>query len=189
MITNIMRVQRAAWLATFVGFASVGLSQETRLPPNEVGQILNVALQALVPSEHSVSRVPVAMRGTFLDFERTMTAFGYTAPWSIPFASLGLLSAKQGSRALLDDCDRMRMKTCSQLGWSLYVWAQPVSITASHGRVRAFIFWPDRGPTPLSPNSRPEGAAVLVGFSAEVEVQRAADGRWQYLSKGSYSVF
>ncbi len=48
--------------------------------PNEVGQIIDAALQAVLVPEKELSGIPVAERGVYFDFGQTMKAFGLDGP-------------------------------------------------------------------------------------------------------------
>ena len=160
-------------------------AQQRRLPPSEIGQIVDAVLSELIPPESLLSRLTVAQRGLFLDVNRTMEAFHVSGGDSVTIANLGLRTApKAGSRSLLVDCDQVGRKPCTRLGSSAYVFIEPICVTTSQARVRASVSWPDRGPSELGALAPPGQRVFLTGFSAEVDLVRAPGGRWRFKKLG-----
>ena len=187
MTTNFRAFPFALVLMGLTVLTSRAKAQDSRLAPQAIGQIVDEVLNALIPPGELVSRVPVAKRGIFFDHVRTLFAFGYSYS-AAPLISLADLrlrtSVKPGSRHLLDDCSQAYPKSCSNLGWGVYVIVEPISITSSEALVRADITWPDRGPVPFEEGVAPTGHhAYLVGYSQEVYLTRSQDGRWKFEKK------
>jgi len=176
-----------------------------RLKPHEIGQIVDVVLDSLLPDTSAVSRVPVTKRGVYLDFNRTIAEFGYgqkkpatkSEPAQNPAAPAFAISelqthraVKTGSVALLQDCNQAGTRPCAALGWGVYLWVQALEVTPTEAKVRAWFFWPDRGRLPFQDDVGPMSAAAsLVGFWTEVLIARDASGRWKYLKKGDGRIF
>jgi hypothetical protein len=157
------------------------IAQEPRLAPNSIGQIVDEVIRALLPPDKSVSRVPVASRGIFLDHARTMAGFHQPTSPEVSLSNLGLRSTvKVGGPDLLEDCDQTGLTPCNRLGWAVYLLIEPVSVTNSEALVRARIGWPDRRKTPFVPGMAPTGRASLAGFIADVKLVRGADGAWKF---------
>ena len=96
----------------------------------------------LLPPGESLSGVSVTKRKIFFDHERTMAAFGHGGtPMSL--SDLGIRTpVTAGSGSLLNDGNLWGDKPCKQLGWSAYVWIEPISITNSQSVVRGYVDWP-----------------------------------------------
>lgn len=160
-------------------------AQPAPLDRAAVSLLVDAVLDELLPEGKRLSRVPIAQRGIFFDHERTLAAFGYPGAPPLPLAGLRLRATVQpGSATLLDDCDQAMRKPCNQLGWAVYVWVAPVSVTASEARVHAYIFWPERGSTVFQEGVAPVGRAGLVGFVADLYFARMPDGSWKFLRQG-----
>jgi hypothetical protein len=183
-ITGGRLVQSALVGIAVCAFVQSMAAQQSHLAPTAVDQIVREVLRALVPPGESLSRVSVTKRKIFFDRGRTMAAFGHpVAPTSFP--DLGIqVPATAGSRSLLSDCDQSGTKPCKQLGWSAYVWMEPISITSSQVVVRAYLSWPERGRTPFVEGMAPTGKASLAGFATEVHLAQSANGQWQFVRKG-----
>ena len=109
------------WLRRiFVGLTIVGTSLEAQSPrrsPSEIAQIVDAALQAVIPPERTLSQISVAERGVRFDFEQTLAAFGYQVDESTARSTLKLRRAVvSGTRVLLSDCSQMGDKPCKLLG-------------------------------------------------------------------------
>lgn len=149
-------------------------AQSSRLSPKEIGQIIDAALQAVVPPELPLTSHTVAERGIRFDFGRTMTAFGYADDASVR-ASLRLTRAvTEGSDSLLTDCDQMGSKSCSLLGRSAYVSLQPISVSNAGAVVRVDVIWA----TPSSTRTYESGS------STEVILSRFRSGSWTFVRLG-----
>lgn len=152
------------------------------LPPKEVGQIINVALQAVLSPETELSRIPVAERGVYFDFERTMEAFGLGGR-SLEFPSLGLTRAVTVvSGQLIADCDQGGSGPCSGMGRVVYVQLRPISLTRTEGVVSLNVYWAVRG-------SR---RTYLTGFATQVHLARTftrtRTGSWRFVRTGQTAV-
>ena len=184
--------KRPLWMYACVGATAYTLvhslaAQQVRIPSVAVGQIVSEVLRAVVPPTDSLSRVSIAKRGVFFDQAQTMAAFGY--PGSASPADLGVrLPVTFGTKKLLSDCDEWGAKPCKQLGWSAYVWIEPISITNSQAVVRAYVAWPERGATPFVKGVAPMGEASLAMFATEVYLVRSANGEWKFAKKGKMIV-
>lgn len=155
-------------------------AQQALLSPPEIGQIADEVFENIIPPGQLVSRVSVANRKILFDHQRTMTAFGYriaTAPSDLLLRT----ATNLGTNDLLEDCDQTHRKICSRLGWGLYVWIAPLSVTASEAQVRVHVSWPDRGHAVFEQGIAPDGSAYLVGFVMEVELARSQSGEWKFV--------
>ncbi len=163
------------------GFVNPAQAQQSRLAPAEISQIVDEVLRVLVPPPgdtlgyHSKSK-------PFFDHKRTMVAFGYVdAP---PLLDLRT-SVATGSRNLLSDCDSWGRKPCTQLGWSLYVWVKPSSITSSQAVVHAYVAKAGRGHTPFVEGVVPTGNAYLNVSDHEIHLARDTNGKWKFVKEGN----
>ena len=160
-------------------------AQESPFAPTSIGQLVNEVLQALVPPDKLISRVSVARRGIVFDYARTIAAFRNAgAPETSPSDLAVRAEVTQGGESVLDDCDQMGTRSCQRLGWSAYVWIEPISVTATEAVVRAHLSWPDRGRASFEEGVAPTGRAALTGYSAEVYLIRHADGGWRFNKLG-----
>lgn len=164
-------------------------AQPAPLDPAAVSSLVDATLDELLPEGHRLSRVPIAQRGIFFDHERTLAAFGHPGAAPLPLTGLHRrTTVKPGSSTLLDDCDQAMRKPCNQLGWAVYVWIAPVSVTASEARVHAHIVWPGRPSTPFEEGVAPVGRAGLVWFMADLYFARTPDGSWKLVKRGPTAV-
>jgi hypothetical protein len=172
-------------LIAFSAFAIPAHAQQIRLRPQEIGQIADEVILALVPPSTALSRVEVGKRKIFFDRARTLTAFGYAGGSGvIPLRT----HVQAGSEALLDDCNQIQKLSCSKLGWGVYIFLQPISINDSEAVVLAHVRWPDRGFTVFEPGIPPNGGASLYGFSEEMHFRRSCDGTWRFEKRGKIAV-
>ncbi|MGH7634598.1 MAG: hypothetical protein ACRENC_12760, partial [Gemmatimonadaceae bacterium] len=118
---------------------------------------------------------------------RTMKAFGYSGA-ADSVAALRLRSAvKPGSENVFADCAQEAPLPCSRLGWGVYVVITPISITGSRARVEASVVWANRSDI-FEVGVAPTGRSWLSGFSSEVFLVRAPDGRWKFEKIGRTAV-
>lgn len=159
-------------------------SQQPRIAPAEIGQIVNEVLRVLVPPGDSLSGVSIAKRKVVFDYAQTMAAFGYPGAHT-SLAALGIrMPVTAGSESLLNDCDNWGTKPCKQLGWRAYVSIEPISITNSQVVVRGYVNWPERRRTPFVEGVAPTGKASLAGFATQIYLARSANGEWKFVKKG-----
>ena len=150
-------------------------AQTARRSPKELGQIIDAALQAVIPPGERLSSYTVAERGIRFDYERTLAAFGY-ADDAHTRASLGLTRAgTAGTDSLLVDCDQLGMQACSRLGRSVYVSLEPVSVASSKAVVWVHVTWA----TTLSSKR-----TYMSGSSTEVILSRSGSGPWRFVRTG-----
>lgn len=173
-----MMYRYSRWLVRLsVGLALVATSvqaQTLRRSPKEIGQIIDAALQAVIPPGKRLTSHAVAERGILFDYDRTMAAFGY-ADDATARASLGLTRAvTAGSDSLLVDCEQSGAKACSRLGRSAYVYLQPVSVSTSEAVVWVHVEWA----TTLS------NRTFKSLSSTEVFLSRSGSGRWTFVRTG-----
>ena len=160
-------------------------AQQRGLAPSEIGQIVDAVVGELLPPDSSLSRIPIAKRGLFLDVARTMEAFQVSGGDRVSIADLGLRTApKAGSRSLLDDCDQVGSKPCSTLGLGAYVFIAPIRVTTSRARVRVNVLWADGGSAEVGALAPVAGRVFLTGFSAEVDLVRAPSDHWRFQKLG-----
>jgi hypothetical protein len=164
-------------------------AQPAPLDRAAVSLLVDAGLDELLPAGQRLSRVPIAQRGIFFDHERTLAAFGHPGAQPLPLSGLRLrATVKPGSKTLLDDCDQAMRGPCNRLGWAVYVWVAPISVTASEARVHAHIVWPERGGTPFEEGVVPVGRAGLVWFAADLYFARLPDGSWKLVKQGPTAV-
>ena len=167
------------WLRRIlVGLTIVSTSleaQSPRLSPGEIAQVVDAALQAVIPPEKMLTQATVAERGVRFDFGQTLAAFGYQVDESTARSTLKLRRAVvPGARALLSDCGQAGDKPCKLLGQATYVSLTPISATDSEARVWLHVSWVTTFPT----------RAYLSGFSTEVYLSRSPSGPWKFVRTG-----
>jgi len=168
-------------LALGLAVPAAAAGQQARVSAAALGHIADDVLNAVLPQERMLSRVPVSSRKIVFDLERTLAAFekaGALAPGS---RELHLRrSVQPGSARLLHDCDQAARKPCAGLGWRVYTFLQPASVTQSELAVQANVMWPDRGGEPFVQGVAPTGRTSLVGFSVKVHFVRDKAGAWKF---------
>lgn len=180
-----------ACVPAFIGALAAVAPAPTRaqapvLTPKAVAEISDAVLDVVVHPDSLVSRVAVSKRKVYFDHARTLAAFRIaTSPEGVAPELKLRAPVRSGSRRLLDDCDQTGRKPCKQLGWSAYAWIEPIAVSPSEARVRAWVQWPDRGRAPYLEGVSPSGRAELVGFGMEVFLVRAQNGTWRYARVGS----
>ena len=167
------------WLRRiFVGLTMLSTSLEAQSPrrsPTEIAQIVDAALQAVVPPEKILTQFTVAERGVRLDFEQTLAAFGYDVDEATARSSLKLRRAVvPGELALLSDCGQAGEKPCKLLGKATYVYLEPISATDSEANVWVHVAWVTTFPN----------RAFMSGFSSEVYLSRSPSGPWKFVRTG-----
>jgi hypothetical protein len=176
--------------SVLVGLACWGLAttlpaQQTLLQPKEVGQLTSVALDSVLPVGLRLSGVTVSNRKVLFDFARTSSAFGRDVPDSTAARDFDLKRPlRLASRDVLVGCDRSRSSACQNMGWQVYVWVEPVSLSPSSATVRVHARWPDRGSEAFAEGTAPVGRAGLVGFFTEISLARSRSGQWEYVRRG-----
>ena len=173
-----MTSRYSRWLLCLcIGVALAATSVRAQTPrrsPKEIGQIINAALQAVIPPGERLSSHTVAERGIRFDYERTMAAFGY-ADDADARASLGLTrTVTAGTDSLLVDCDQLGMKACSQLGRSAYVTLEPITVARSEAVVWVHVVWA----TPASKRT------YRSASSTEVILSRSGSRPWTFVRTG-----
>ena len=162
--------------ATVTLLAGSVQGQAAARSPQEVGQIITAALQAVVPPDQRLTSHTVAERGIRLDYPRTLAAFGY-ADNAMTRAHLALGRAvTEGTDSLLVDCDQVGSKPCSLLGPSVYVYVEPMSVSSSQATVWVHVLW---ATTP--PNSK---RTFRSASSTEVILSRSGSGPWTFVRTG-----
>jgi hypothetical protein len=180
-----------ALVLILAALAPAASAQQRQLLPGALGQIADEVLNALIPPDQLLSRVPVAKRKIIFDFERTMAAFMKVGTPAASFPDLHMQTPVElGTADLLDDCTQfgLREHPCARLGWRVYTWIAPVSVTDSVIVVRASVAWPERGGLSFQPDLAPEGRATLVGFTTEVHLVRTPTGKWKFSKQGAAAV-
>lgn len=143
--------------------------------PREIGQIIDVAVQAVIPFWERHANATVAERGIRFDYVRTTTAFGSTGDPTVR-ANLGLTHAfTPGSDSLLVDCDQMGSKTCARLGRSIYVYLESISISTSEAVAWVHMVW---ATTAASKRT------FQASSSTEVFLARSGSGPWTFVKLG-----
>ncbi|GEM_PF-2729945 len=178
-------VAQARWIGGLcLGITLVGTSlsaQQTQRTTKEIAQIVDAALQGVVPPEKSLTDLSVAVRGVRLDYQRTMEAFGHSGDVG-SLSSLGLRSTvTSGTKELLSDCDQSGFKPCTRLGRAAYVQLMPQSSTDSTAVVVVHVVW---ATTLASGVARPATRTYMSAFSTEVYLSRSGSGAWTFVRAG-----
>jgi hypothetical protein len=177
---------RRTFSCVLVGFGALvatskAAAQVGHLEVKAVGQIVNEALEAVVPSSGPTPH-PVWKREVRFDHQRTLEAFRLS-PAVLP-SELDLRHpVKPGTRELLDDCDELGQKPCQRLGRTQYAYVEPISISPSEARVRVYLISAHRGTGSFSSKS------YLASSYTVVYLNRTADGSWKHVRTGSTNVF
>jgi hypothetical protein len=151
--------------------ASSAQAQASTGSPKEIGEIVQTALQIVIPAQDPPGSHPVADvagREIRLDYGRTMVAFGLANSTDVR-TKLGLTHA-EGSRALLDGCDQMGAGSCERLGRSAYTYVEPVSISHTEATVRVHVIWANR----------PSKRTYMSVWVTEVILTRSGAGPWKF---------
>lgn len=172
------RLHKQQWLRSlYLGVTLLGgvlEAQPFRPSPKDIGQMVDAALQAVIPPETKLTTFTVSERGVRLDYARTMTAFGYgEVPGTL--RSLELQSAAtSGSEELLSDCNQVGTKPCTRLGRSTYVYMEPISISGSEAVVVLHVYW-------ATTRSK---RTFQSASSTEVYLSRSGSGSWTFVKTG-----
>lgn len=150
----------------------------------DVREMVDVALEHVLSERTAISRVTVGRRGIVFDLARTRDAFSVKMPSAAVLAFSVRSQVRTGAHDLLSDCDLIGRMKCALLGWSVYVWVEPVALSDSSAILRVHAFWPDRGTANIDAPSPTLGLASLVWFSAEIHVARSASGTWRFVKQG-----
>lgn len=154
-------------------------AQPTKLAPKEIAQIVDAAMQAVIPPDSSLG-LTVRERGVRFDFARTMAAFGHGVDASAS-SSLALRSAvTPGSQTLLNDCDQSGSKPCTLLGNSVYVFLEPSLITNSEAVVWLHVTYSTRFAATTTRAMR----VYTGGSSMQVFLARSGPGPWRFVRVG-----
>jgi len=149
-------------------------AQTPRYSPKEIGQIVDAALNAVIPPEERLTSHTVAERGIRFDYGRTLAAFGSVDRPELR-AQLALTRAlAEGSTALLEDCDQRGTKSCSRLGRAAYVYVEPVSVSTSEAVVWVHVEWA----------TTPSKRSYRSSASTEVILTRTGAGPWRFARVG-----
>jgi len=169
-------LQKVLGLCTGVTLLAASVqAQAAARSPQEVGQIIAAAMQAVVPPGQRLTSHTVAERGIRFDYARTLAAFGYRddAPTR---ASLGLAPTfPAGTDSLLADCDQMGSKPCSRLGSSAYVYVEPIAVLSADAAVWVHVVWA---------TTMPSKRTFLSASVTEVILSRSGSGPWTFVRTG-----
>src|SRR5690349_21462743 len=125
-----IREASVSWVGVLALIVSTPVGAQSTLSVTAIGQIADAVLTALVPPDSSLARVPVGQRKILFDYERTLSLFERAGTPHDTATNLHLQSrVARGTRALLEDCSQSAAQACARLGWSVYSWLEPVSIT------------------------------------------------------------
>ena len=149
----------------------------------EVREIVDVALEAVLPPDKELSRISVAQRRIFFDHAATLAAFGHDEPVEIAPERLQLRRVvENASPDVMEDCTEFRPMRCVGLGQGVYVSVtHPIRPTASEVVVWVHVWWTSR----QSPSA--DERVFGAGFSSEVFLARTGQG-WQYVRTGQVNV-
>jgi len=171
----------AVLAAVLCGCARPAAAQEYSVA--EVREIVDVALEAVLPPAKELSRVSVAQRRIFFDHAATLAAFGHDGPAETAPERLHLdRVVESASPDVVEDCMGFRPIRCLGLGQGVYVSVtHPTRPTASEVVVWVHAWWTSRQ------SDSPDERVFRAGFSSEVFLVR--DGqRWQYVRTGMVNV-
>jgi hypothetical protein len=172
IVTNSVDARWLRWI--FLGATIMGTSLEAQQPrraPKEIAQMVDAALQAVIPAEKTLDQFIVAERGVRFDFGLTMAAFGYEVDDSTARSSLNLQrGVAPGAHGLLSDCSQTGMKPCKLLGKAIYVSVRPLSTTDAKAVLWLTVRWVGTSST----------RAFMSGFSTEVYLSRSGSGPWKF---------
>lgn len=159
--------------------ASQAAAQHPALRPPDIGMMVQVALDSLLPPTIAPSNVPLEKRGLYFDRDRTFAAFGVRDTVSV--ISMGLRrEVLPGAAHMLAGCSQLSPGRCERLGWRTYVWLQPLTISDSVAVVRAWIHWAHRS-EPFREGVAPRDSAYLTGFLADLKFTRGPGAReWSF---------
>ena len=174
-------------LMLVVGFAGPGVlgAQSTAVSPADIRDMMELAVDQLMPDTASPSRVQVAKRGVFWDVPRTLRTFG-VADNAVPsFAQLKLKNPRirEGAIWMLGSCPTTGSDRCKNLGWRVYTYAEPILVTESQVVIRTWFLWADRGTETFQNGAAPGGGATLTGYFTEMEFARV-NGALKFVKKG-----
>lgn len=181
-------MRRSNWLAcallALAGAPHPLAAQAGPLPLAVVGQVVDEVLRAIVSPDSSLTNMTARERGLYLDYERTLAAFGYPDD-AAARAALGLKSlVTAGTGALLEDCNQLGTKPCDRLGISAYVSADLRSRSDSELVVALEVAWPSRGDRTYVRGITTGGHVYLSWFAMDVHLRHASDGSWRFARIG-----
>ena len=151
-------------------------AQGRMVGPVGIGQMADEVLGKLFPWK-GARPSEAWKRGMFFDRQETLSRFHQDT--SIPMSSLKIHApVREGTRALLADCDELLRKDCASLGWAMYFAMEPLEITDTTARIRAAFAYADRL-APFVEGTAPVGKGRLSGSSAVVYLARTRGGPWK----------
>jgi hypothetical protein len=171
--------------AVFCGSATTARAQD-QLSAAEVRQIVDNALEVVLPPEQRLSGVSVEQRMIYFDHAATLAAFGL-AP-AVPLRRPRLLlqrPVEEATPELLEDCRGFSAIRCLQLGQGVYVSVSPATDrrTAPELSVWVHVWWTSR-----SANQPSEERVTRMGFSRELFFARSPSGSWEFIRTGRTAV-
>lgn len=187
-----LNTQKKLWLACALSTIALGVSplqaQTGKLSPKEIGQILDATIRAVLPDTMTLSRVPISKRSLRVDYERTLNAFGNSGGEKAAAAMNLQTKWAMAAPDLFNDCDQIGSKPCSKMGWQVYTYISPVSVTGADATIRLSVTWaehdPDRYMEGQAPTPKVGKRVPLASFSSEVQLRRSSSGTWQFLRVG-----
>jgi hypothetical protein len=168
--------------AVFCGASSA--TAQGQLSAVEVRQIVDNALEVVLPRDTRLSGVSVEQRNIYFDHAKTLDAFGL-AP-TVPLGQLPLQRpVEDATPDLLEDCSGFGRIFCTQLGQGVYVSVSPASNrrTASELTVWVHVWWTTR-----SADQPPDEHVRRMGFSSELFFARSPSGSWEFIRTGRTAV-
>jgi hypothetical protein len=173
MSTGLRRTRRYLLLVgVSCTFAHDASAQRTRLSPRELGQIVDAALDSILPRDTDT---------LFINEDRTLKALRpYSKSTHLSVADLGLRHpVKPGSDRFFDDCNQLRAQPCSQFGSRSYVSIDSAVVSRAEARIVASVSWARRG----EPFSSVSGDTFLGWSGDDIYLKRAKDGSWNFLKR------
>lgn len=149
-------------------------AQAHRPSPTEIGEIVDAALQAVLPPDTELTTHTVAERGIRFDYGRTMAAFGHADSADARTRPALTRAVTEGSAALLEDCDPLGTQACARLGRSAYVHVEPSAVSSTDAVVWVHVTWA----TTLS------GRSFRSASGTEVILRRTGSGPWTFVRTG-----
>ena len=147
-------------------------AQSVRLANEQISQIVDASLQAVIPPEMVLGPFTVAERGIRFDYDVTMIAFGHgkTATGNARFQLQSRVSA--GAPALLNECDQMGTKPCAALGNSVYATVEPISVSGSVAVVWLHVVYA---------TTMQSGRTFRSSSSSQIHLERSRSGVWKFV--------
>jgi hypothetical protein len=183
--TYVMRAHLQSYSFVLVGLAlcasADAAAAQARLSVADVREIVDGALEAVLPPDRRLSGLSVAQRTIFFDHAATLAAFGHDRRSRAGLSALQLQRpVEDASPDLMEDCSGFGPAPCARLGQGVYVSVVPPRQTSSGTVVWVHVLWSSR-----TESHSPDERVIRVGFSSEVFFTRTPSGQWEYVRTGT----